>query len=87
MLNIIKGHINELLNKEFELYSERIKICDQCELESNTRIGKICDHRKCISGSKVYNIKNKSSESICGCGCRLDAKLRLFDEKCILNKW
>jgi len=87
MFNIIKGHINELLNKEFELYSERIKICDQCELQSLTTIGKICDHRKCIFENELYKSDKKPIGSICGCGCRLDAKLRLKDEKCILNKW
>ena len=30
MFNIVKGHINELLNMEDELYSERMEICKKC---------------------------------------------------------
>ena len=78
MFNIIKGHINEVLKKEQDLYLYRIGICKECPLYTNTKIGHLCDKAKYI---------NKDYKIIHGCGCRLDAKARLFDEKCILNKW
>ena len=78
MFNIIKGHINEVLKKEQDLYLYRIEICKECPLYTKTKIGHLCDKAKSI---------NKDGKMIHGCGCRLDAKVRLFDEKCILNKW
>ena len=78
MFNIIKGHINEVLKKEQDLYLYRIGICKECPLYTNTKIGHLCDKAKYI---------NKDDKITHGCGCRLDAKARLFDEKCILNKW
>lgn len=47
----------------------------------------MCDNKKCIENDSIYNNKNKSPNAICGCGCRLEAKLRLEDETCILKKW
>ena len=88
MINkIIKGHLLELLNKEKDLYKNRISICKECKLFSNTIIGEICDHTKCLYKDKVYDVGSKPYKSICGCGCRLNAKLRLKDEKCVLGKW
>lgn len=78
MFNIIKGHINEVLKKEQDLYLYRIEICKECSLYTKTKIGHLCDKAKSV---------NKDGKMIHGCGCRLDAKARLFDEKCILNKW
>ena len=78
MFNIIKGHINEVLKKEQDLYLYRIEICKECPLYAKTKIGHLCDKAKSV---------NKDGKMIHGCGCRLDAKARLFDEKCILNKW
>ena len=78
MFNIIKGHINEVLKKEQDLYLYRIEICKECPLYTNTKIGHLCDKTKYV---------NKDGKIIHGCGCRLDAKARLFDEKCVLNKW
>ena len=79
MFNIIKGHINEVLKKEQDLYLYRINICQDCPLFTKTRIGSLCDKAKYIT--------DENGNTIHGCGCRLDAKARLFDEKCVLNKW
>lgn len=87
MLNIIEGHINELFKKEQDLYDDRIKICDECQLESSTLVGKVCDARKCIKNGILYDKEHKPLKSTCGCGCRLSAKLRLKEEKCVLGKW
>ena len=87
MLNILKGHINELFNYEQDLYEKRMNICNECPLMSKTKIGRICDRNKCMSNGKLIDRKKKDVNSICGCNCRLDSKLRLPDEECILNKW
>lgn len=87
MFNIIKGHINEILNKELDLYKYRFEFCKECPLYTKSLIGNICDKNKCIDKDKQYTQENKTDKSICGCGCRLEAKLRLKDEQCILKKW
>ena len=78
IFDIIDGHVNEMFNANEGLYEERMKICKECPLYTNTKIGHLCDKAKYI---------NKDNKIIHGCGCRLDAKARLFDEKCVLNKW
>lgn len=74
MLEILKGHINEIFNKQEDLYNSRILICKKCPLFTESSIGYLCD-------------KNKIHNNIRGCGCRLSAKARLINSKCVLNKW
>ncbi len=78
MLNIIKGHLNELLDKQRDLYNDRIEICKSCPLFTNSKVGAICDSNKKV---KI------NGQTFKGCGCRLSAKTRLKNEKCILKKW
>lgn len=50
---IAKGFYNNLLNKEDDLYQERIKICRSCELIRIDRIfGEECSICGCILRSK-----------------------------------
>ena len=58
MFNIVKGHINELLKKQQDLYEQRIKICNECPLKTKTSLGVICDNKKCIENDSIYNNKN-----------------------------
>ena len=47
MKQIINGHVNELFNKEQELYEKRMKICDSCELKVDDKIlGPVCSKHK-----------------------------------------
>lgn len=84
--DILEGHYKEITNQENELFESRIKICKECPLYSN-RLGGVCDSKKC------WNIVKNTLEDFpgknitCGCGCRLQAKLRLKNAKCVLNKW
>lgn len=88
MLDIIEGHLNELFNKEEELYNDRIIICKTCPLyKIDSKLGEICN-------SKLYlnPVENKISTYpkhgyYNGCGCRLSAKSRLKNSKCPLEKW
>lgn len=78
MLNIVEGHINEVLGKQQSLFEKRIEICKECPLFTNSNIGFICDSRKKIKDG---------DKTVKGCGCRLSAKARLKNETCILKKW
>lgn len=87
MLNIIEGHINELLGLNDDISKKRLLICRQCPLYKRTYFGPICN-------SKLYYnpTTNELSETpkegfIQGCGCRLEAKTTLINEKCIIGKW
>ena len=85
---IVEGHINEITQQENDLFYERIAICKQCPLFSNKKVvGYVCD------SSKYYNPETGESSNlpkpgfIEGCGCRLAAKGRLKNAKCVLNRW
>lgn len=83
---IIEGHFNEITGKEKTLSEGRLEICRECPLYSESRIGAVCDAKKCVSPTgniTTYPIK----DSVCGCGCRLQAKSRLKNAKCVLGKW
>ena len=74
MLEILQGHLNEIFKSQQDLYEERIKICKECPLFTESKIGYICDI------NKIHN-------NIRGCGCRLSAKARLKNSECVLKKW
>lgn len=83
---IIEGHLKELTNQENMLYKERIAICKECPLFSDSLMGYICDGSKCLGpDGNIY--KYPVTGSTCGCGCRLSAKTRLPNAHCVLNKW
>jgi hypothetical protein len=86
--HIVKGTVNNILNKEVDLYNERIKICKECKLYLATGIvGPICNpnlylNTKTNEISKTAKIGFKR-----GCGCLLASKTRVKETKCLLNKW
>lgn len=85
---IVQGHINEITNKENELYNQRIVICKQCPLFTNKKfVGYICDHRKYYNPETEELSDLPQPGFIGGCGCRLEAKTRLKNATCVLNKW
>lgn len=45
---IVKGHFNEISNKEQELYNYRIRICRECPLYSDTSFGPMCDAKNVL---------------------------------------
>ena len=87
MKDIIHGHYNELTGKEEDLYLERIEICKQCPLYTETSLGPICDSKKCFNSETNKTQSYPSEGYTCGCACRLNAKTRLKNAKCVLNKW
>ena len=85
---IVQGHINEMTNKENELYNQRIVICKQCPLYTvKSVIGGVCDHRKYYNPETDELSDLPQVGFISGCGCRLEAALRVKNKKCVLNKW
>lgn len=86
--HIAKGWVNDLLNKEEELYQKRISICEQCVLYSRGgAFGPICDSKKCVNPDTGDLVHVPSSTDICGCSCFLNKKTRVKEAKCVLGKW
>jgi len=85
--DIAKGHFKEITNQENKLYEERISICRQCPLISDTSFGEVCDASKCWDTINNQLVKYPGPGIICGCQCRLSAKTRLRNAHCVLNKW
>lgn len=82
---IVKGHWNELTNKNEALSKKRLKICNNCPLATMTTLGLVCDSKKCWDGENLTTVPGDNKT--CGCGCRIEAKSTLVDAKCVLNKW
>jgi hypothetical protein len=88
MIDIIKGHFNEMFDREDELSEERLAICRACPLFLQHKIkGMICNpnlwlDKETNTTSEVYREGMKQ-----GCGCRLAAKTRVADAHCPLEKW
>ncbi len=86
MIDIVKGHIKELVKSGEELYKERIQICYKCPLYSK-KFGGLCNNKLWLdleTGDVIdYYVKGYKR----GCGCRLQAKTRLEDSKCPIGKW
>jgi hypothetical protein len=83
---VVRGHINEITKQEQELSEQRMKICKQCPLFTDS-MGGICDSKKCLNIETGKLQSYPSNGYTCGCACRLNAKTRLRNAKCVLNKW
>lgn len=84
--NIVTGHLNEVLGLNKDLVTERIKICKICPLFSQ-KFGGVCNSRLWLNvetGDVSLEAKPGYKR---GCGCRLNAKLTLSNEKCPVGKW
>lgn len=84
---IVEGHYKEITKKENDLYDERIVICKECPLYSDTVLGPVCDSKKCWNKKENILETFPNGNNTCGCGCRLKAALRVKNKKCVLNKW
>jgi hypothetical protein len=85
--NIIKGHVNEVFNKETDFRDSRIAICRQCPLYSHTSIGLVCNSEYYLDPLTDSLSTYPKIGYFKGCGCRLEAKTRVKDEKCPAKKW
>lgn len=85
---IIKGHMNELLNREEQLSNHRLTICRACPLYKEGKFGPVCNPALYLNpdANEVASY-DKGKDFHRGCGCRLNAKTRLEDAHCPANKW
>lgn len=84
--NIVKGHVNELLNLNADISKNRIEICKNCPLFKN-EWGGICNEKLWLDpDTNTVSIKPKEGY-VQGCGCRLLAKTTLPNAKCVAGKW
>lgn len=83
---IIKGHVNEVLNLNQDISEVRKKICLKCPLYKDI-IGGVCNPKLWLNPetNEVSNYAKKGFYR--GCGCRLSAKTRLKEGHCPANKW
>ena len=84
--NIVKGHINELLDINKDISKVRMDICRKCPLFLN-ELGGICNPRLYLNKETGDVSTVKMRGYVNGCGCRLSAKTRLSGSKCPNGKW
>jgi len=85
---IITGTFKNLLNKDAELYHERIAICHNCKLLKKDRIfGEICNPDLFLNPAtnELSPVEKPGFRS--GCGCVLGSKTRVEESECPLGKW
>lgn len=86
--HIVKGTVNNALNKEKELYKERIEICKKCKLYlSDGILGATCNSRLYVNPKTDEVSKTAKINFKKGCGCALASKTRVKEAHCPLGKW
>lgn len=84
--NIVKGHVNELLNLNADISENRLKICKDCPIYS-PNWGGICNEKLWLDpDTNAVSVRPKEGY-VQGCGCRLLAKTTLPNAKCVAGKW
>ena len=85
---IAKGTLNNILNREEKLYTERVTICHNCKLLLQTKIfGEVCNSNIYLNPNTnevSYNAKPGFKN---GCGCVIGSKARVKEAHCPLGKW
>ena len=86
ILDIINGHTKELFNLNQELSQNRLKICYSCPLYSKS-LGGICNNKLWLNPN-TGDVSDKPKEGyVRGCACRVNAKTRIPEAKCVAGKW
>ena len=87
IVQIIEGTVNNILNKQEELFKERIEICRTCPLLLIGMFGEECNPGLWMNPNTL-EISTKAKEGfIHGCGCILRSKTRVKDAVCPLKRW
>lgn len=87
LMDIIKGHLNELTDKHKDMSEERMEICEQCPLYSEKPYGLVCDNSLWLNPETNETSTFAKRGFHRGCGCRLKAKTTLRGNHCPANKW
>ena len=83
---IIKGHVNEVLNLNQDISQVRKQICKKCPIFKDF-MGGICNPKLWLN-PKTGEVSTYSQPGfIRGCGCRLNAKTTLKNGHCPAGKW
>lgn len=87
--NIIQGHVNELLGNENALAVPRREVCRKCPLY---HINDFWGWAECNSHLFMNQATGETSKDpvpgyVKGCGCRIEAKIRVAGEHCPAGKW
>lgn len=86
--SIVTGTIKNLLNKDEELFLQRIAICKKCKLHKIDRIfGEVCNSTLYLNPTTNEMSPIPKPGFYHGCGCVLGSKCRVLDEQCPLGKW
>lgn len=86
IVDIINGHIKNVLNLGDDLRKDRLKICYRCPLYSK-KFGGMCNSRLWLNVNTGDVSAIKKEGYINGCGCIINAKARLLNSKCPAGKW
>lgn len=89
MIDIIKGHFNELFDREKELSEGRLAICRECPLFNahHPIKGMECNPKLWLDPLTEESSESYKEGMIRGCGCRLAAKTRVEEAHCPVGKW
>jgi len=84
---IVRGFLNQAMNKEVDLYESRMKICRECKLyKPDGMFGEQCNSKLYLNPetNKISTVPKPGYKN--GCGCSLKAKTRVKQASCPLNK-
>lgn len=83
---IVEGHVKEALNLDQDISETRLNICRKCPLYSYSLSG-TCNSHMWLN-PKTNEVSVTAREGfIHGCGCRLQAKTRVLQAHCPVDKW
>lgn len=86
--SIAEGFYKKALNKEKKLRDSRMKVCESCKLLKEDKIFGLKCGKHIYLNPETDETSNTWKEGFYkGCGCILDAKLRVENSKCPLGKW
>lgn len=87
-IDVMSGMFNNILDKEKDLFSTRMKICKDCKLyKKDDLFGPICNSKLYINPKTNETTSTKKDGFFKGCGCMLKSKTRVKNAKCPINKW
>jgi len=87
MLDIASGFYHKLTNGNQDLKEERIKICNSCPIKSYSVFGDVCN-KKLFLNPKTNEVSKINKDGFYhGCGCVIDAAVRVKFKQCPAGKW
>jgi hypothetical protein len=84
---VIEGTYKNIMNRDEELYLQRIAICHKCKLLKKDKIfGEICNSTIYLNPTtnELSPIPKPGFQH--GCGCVINSKTRILDTECPLKK-